>query len=166
MRTTRIQPHQTRTSRRLLTVLAIGAMSQLTGCFLFNEFHTDAWAISDDCFTIFAGDLNVDFGTGQLTATGLSASVENLAHCKAIKKITITGWVDKNDNGTEDEGEAIESMEHEVAEEEGSNSVDMGDISLGLNAGGRDAADVNLRIDVERVGATNTQTYRKKIRKC
>ena len=155
-----------RRHRLLTSLVAAGALSQLSSCFLFNEFKTDGWAVEDECFRLLTASLCIDFDTGQLEATGLQAQVADSAHCKSIKKISITGWVDKNDNDTEDEGEAIESTEHEVAEEEGSNSVVMGDVSLSLNASPAEASDVHVRIEVERVGAENDQVYNQVIEKC
>jgi len=154
-------------ARRVGTALAAaGGLSLLSGCILFNEFKADGFLIEDDCFSLFAASFCVDFDSGTLDGTGLHAGISNSPHCKRIKKIKVSGWVDKNDNGTEDEGEAIDSTEHEVAEEEGSNELAMGDVSLGLNAGSEEVGDVHLRIEVTRVGSETTNEYGKTISKC
>jgi hypothetical protein len=162
--------HQTamraRLRRLIMPLVAATALSQLTSCFMFNEFKTDAWAVSDECFTLFAANLCIDFDTGLLEASGVHAQVANQTNCKPIKKIRITGWVDKNNNDTEDEGEQIETTEHEVAEEEGSNSVSLGNISASLNAGSGDAEDVHICVEVERVGSSSVTKIPQKIRKC
>lgn len=154
-------------ARRVGAALAAaGALSLLSGCILFNEFKGTGTLVEDDCFSVVAASFCIDFDTGTLEATGVVARVEPLPHCKPIQKIRISGWVDKNDNGSEDEGEAIDSTEHEVAEEEGSNHVTMGNVSLGLNAGSEDTGDVHLCVEVTRTGSDTTQKYPQAITKC
>ena len=147
-------------------LVAAGALSLLSGCILFNEVKAEGFLIEDDCFSLAAVSFCVDFDSGTLDGTGLHAGISSSPHCKRLKKIKVSGWVDKNDNGTEDEGEAIDSTEHEVAEEEGSNEIAMGDVSLGLNAGSNETGDVHLCVEVTRSGSETTQKYKKTITKC
>ncbi len=152
--------------RRRLLLLATAGLSTLQGCFLFNEFKTSAWALRDDCFSLVSADLCIDFDTGVLAANGLSATVGSGANCHAIRSIKLTGWVDKDGDGAEGPGEAIESFEHTVAERSGSGSVQLGNVSLALNATPSEASNVHLRIEVERVGSSSPQVYSQEIDKC
>ena len=153
--------------RRLPSLLvAAAALSTLQSCFLFNEFKAGAFALKDDCFELVSADLCIDFETGVLAATGLVASVGPGTNCQPIRKITVTGWVDKDDDGTPDRGEEIESFEHTVAEPSGSDSVLLGSVSLALNATSREAADVHVEVKVERVGSRTPQVYKQKVKKC
>ena len=152
--------------RRLLLLLAAGTLSTLQSCFLFNEFKTSAWGLKDDCFSIVSADLCIDFDSGVLSANGLSATVGGGANCHAIRSIKMTGWVDKDGDGAEGPGEAIESFEHTVSERSGSSSVQLGNVSLALNATPSEAADVHVRVEVERVGGTSPQVYHQELKKC
>lgn len=166
MRTTSDIVQGTGLRQRMLPILAIAAMTTLQGCFLFNEFKSSAWAIRDDCFTLVAADFCIDFDTGVLAASGVSATIGGGTNCLPIRRVKVTGWIDKDGDGAEGPGEAIESLDHTVPERSGSSSVQLGNVSLALNATPSEASDVHLRIEVERVGAQEPQVYNQRVSKC
>ena len=53
-----------------------------------------------------------------------------------------------------------------MSERSGSSSVQLGNVSLALNATPSEAADVHVRVEVERVGGTSPQVYHQELKKC
>lgn len=148
MRTSRSFAPGARSGRIPIGFLGLMALSiQLSACSVLGNFHAEAASTEDKCVKVSAGRLSVSLPGASVSATSMSAQTK--AGCSNIRKVEISGWVDSNDNGTQDPGEDTESTTRNSTDSQGSSTLDMGNVTLGTN--GNTSGDAHLSVNVTSV---------------
>jgi hypothetical protein len=132
------------------------ALTLLTGCLGMEPFKATAKQFEDDCLTVKAAELCIDLEAGRIDIGHLSVCVDTDPSCVKLKRVRVGGWVDRDDDGVQDEGEEIEELDHQVAEAEGSSLVSLTGISISTGATGSRGGDLHLCVIVDRVDDSTT----------
>lgn len=137
-------------------LLGGAALSLLTGCLGMEPFKVAGKRFKDDCLVVKAGDLCIDLEAGSIKVDELTVCVENDPDCVKLRRVRVGGFVDRDDDGVQDEGEEIEEFDHQVAEEGGASVVSITGVSISTGAAGSQGGDLHLCVIVDRVDGSTT----------